>query len=128
MGQGVVHFEENIKSAFHKNVKSAFHKTKNPIYINKVDIKRIELSDKKTNGKDLFKQFIRYRHNRNAFPSPLYIKLPQMNAYAKSSKYMNHLEKKYQKNILKYRIKLKVKFKKNQIVNQCTMINTLKLK
>ena len=36
-----------------------------------------------------------------------------MNAYAKSSKYMNHLEKKYQKNILKYRIKLKVKFKKN---------------
>ena len=55
MGQGVVHFEENIKSAFHKNVKSAFHKTKNPIYINKVDIKRIELSDKKTNGKGLFK-------------------------------------------------------------------------
>ena len=47
MGQGVVHFEENIKSPFHKKVKSAFHKTKNPIYINKVDIKRIELSDKK---------------------------------------------------------------------------------
>ena len=55
MGQEVVHFEENIKSAFHENVKSAFHKNKNPININKVDIKRIELSDKKSNGKDSFK-------------------------------------------------------------------------
>ena len=45
MGQEVVHFEENIKSAFHENVKSAFHKNKNPININKVDIKRIELSE-----------------------------------------------------------------------------------
>ena len=112
MGQEVVHFEENIKSAFHENVKSAFHKNKNPININKVDIKRIELSAKKSNGKDSFKQFIKYRHNRNAFPSSLYVKLPQMNAYAESSKYMNHFEKKNQKNILKYRIKLKVRFKK----------------
>ena len=128
MGQEVVHFEENIKSAFHENVKSAFHKNKNPININKVDIKRIELSAKKSNGKDSFKQFIKYRHNRNAFPSSLYVKLPQMNAYAESSKYMNHFEKKKQKNILKYRIKLKVRFKKNQIVNPCTMTNTLKLK
>ena len=119
MGQEVVHFEENIKSAFHENVKSAFHKNKNPININKVDIKRIELSEW---------QFIKYRHNRNAFPSSLYVKLPQMNAYAESSKYMNHFEKKKQKNILKYRIKLKVRFKKNQIVNPCTMTNTLKLK
>ena len=45
MGQEVVHFEENITSAFHENVKSAFHKNKNPININKVDIKRIELSE-----------------------------------------------------------------------------------
>ena len=36
-----------------------------------------------------------------------------MNAYAESSKYMNHFEKKTQKNILKYRIKLKVRLKKN---------------
>ena len=38
-----------------------------------------------------------YRHERNTFPSPLCIKLPQMNAYAKyfdkNSKYMNHLVK-----------------------------------
>ena len=51
----------------------------------------------------------------NAFPSPLCIKLPQMNAYAKyfdkNSKYKNLLDntrillKKYQKNTIKYGIK-----------------------
>ena len=66
-----------------------------PININEVDIKRIALSDKKSYGKDSFKYFIRYGHEGNAFPSPLCIRLPQMNAYAKKfdkdSKYMNHL-------------------------------------
>ena len=48
-----------------------------------MDIKRIALSDKKSYGKDSFKYFIRYGHEGNAFPSPLCIRLPQMNAYAK---------------------------------------------
>ena len=43
------------------------------------------------------KYFMGYRHERNTFPSPLCIKLPQMNAYAKyfdrNSKYINHLAK-----------------------------------
>ena len=43
------------------------------------------------------KYFMGYRHERNTSPSPLCIKLPQMNAYAKyfdrNSKYINHLAK-----------------------------------
>ena len=68
---------------FGKNgiIKSAFHKNKSPININEVDIERTKLSDKKSYSKDSFKYFIGYRHEGNAFPSPLYIKLPQMNAY-----------------------------------------------
>ena len=66
-----------------------------PININEVDIKRIASSDKKSLGKDSFKYFIKYRHGVNAFPSPLCIKLPQMNAYTKyfdeNSKCVNHL-------------------------------------
>ena len=50
---------------------------------------------KKSHGKDLFKYFIGYRHKGNAFPSPLCVKRPQMNAYAKyfdkRSIYMNLL-------------------------------------
>ena len=46
-------------------------------------------------SKDSFKYFNGYRHKGNAFPSPLYVNLPQMNAYAKyfdkNSKYMNLL-------------------------------------
>ena len=82
---------------FRKNdiIKSVFHKNKKPINIDKVDIEEIVLSHKKSRGKDLFKYFIRYRHKGNAFPSPLYVKLLQMNAYAKyfdkNSKYMNLL-------------------------------------
>ena len=64
-------------------IKSVFHKNKRPIIINEVDIQGIKLSDKKSHGKDSFKCFIGYRHEGNAFPSPLYIKLPQMNAYTK---------------------------------------------
>ena len=57
-----------------------------------------------------------------------------MNAYTKyfdkNNKYINLLvsDKKYQKNIMRYGIKLKASLKKNLIVNQCIMINTLKLK
>ena len=76
-------------------IKSAFHKNKKPININEVDIEEIVLSHKKSYGKDSFKYFIGYRHNGNAVPSPLCIKLPQVNAYAKcldkNSKYMNLL-------------------------------------
>ena len=77
MEQEAVYFGENgiIKSAFYKNTK--------PININEGDIEEIVLSHKKSYGKDSFKYFIGYRHKGNAFPSPLYVKLPQMNAYTK---------------------------------------------
>ena len=81
--------------------------------MNEEDIKRIALSDKKSYGKDSCKYFIGYRHEGNAFPSPLYIKLSQMNAYAKyfdkNSKYINHLVKdeKILKKCLKIRNKIK---------------------
>ena len=64
-------------------IKSAFHKNKKPININEVDIKQIVLSYKTSCIKDSFKYFIGYRHKDNAFPSPLCIKVPQMNAYTK---------------------------------------------
>ena len=76
-------------------LKVLFIKIKKPININEVDIEEIVLSHKKSYGKDSFKYFIGYRHKGNAFLSPLYVKLPQMNAYAKyfdkSYKYMNLL-------------------------------------
>ena len=76
-------------------IKSAFHKNKRPININEVDIEKIVLSHKKLHSKDSFKYFIGYRHEVNDFPSPLYVKLPQMNAYAKyfdkNNKYINLL-------------------------------------
>ena len=85
-----IHFREN------STIKSTFHKNKKPININKVDIKRTT-SDKKSYGKDSFKYFIGYRHEGNAFRSPLCIKFSQMNAYAtyfdKNSKCRNHLVK-----------------------------------
>ena len=77
MEQGAVYFGEN------GIIKSAFHKNKRPININEVDIEEIVLSHKKSYIKDSFKYFIGYRHKGNAFPSPLCIKLPQMNAYVK---------------------------------------------
>ena len=75
MEQEVIYFGKN------GIIKSAFRKNKSPININEVDIERTKLSDKKSYSKDSFKYFIGYRHEGNAFPSPLYIKLPQMNAY-----------------------------------------------
>ena len=107
MEQEAAHLGEN------SIIKSAFHKNKKPININKVDIKRIALSDKKSCGKDLFKYFVGYRYEGNAFPSPLCIKLPQMNAcdkyYYKNSKYMNHLVK--DEKILKKYLKIWNKIK-----------------
>ena len=109
--QEAVHFRED------SIVKSTFHKNKKPTNINKVDIQRIALSGKKSYGKDSFKYFIGYWHEGNAFPSPLFIKLPQMNAYAKyfdkNSKYMNHLVK--DEKILKKYFKIwnKIKSLKN---------------
>ena len=89
--------QEAVHSGENRIMKSTFHKNQKIININKVDIKRIELSDEKSYGKDSFKYFIGYRHEGNGFPSPLRIKRPQMNAYAKyfdkNSKYMNHLVK-----------------------------------
>ena len=67
MEQAVLHFGEN------SIIKSLFHKNKKPINVNKVDIKRIALSDKKSLSKDSFKYFMGYRHGGNAFPSPLCI-------------------------------------------------------
>ena len=64
-------------------IKGAFHKNKKLVNVKEVDIKRIALLDKKPYDKDWFKYFIGYRHEGNAFPSPLCMKLPQMNAYAK---------------------------------------------
>ena len=107
MEQEAVHFGEN------RIIKSAFHKNKKPININKVDIKRIALSDKKSLSKDSFKYFIGYRHEGNAFPSPLCIKIPQINVCAKyfdkNSKYMNHLVK--DEKILKKYLKIWNKIK-----------------
>ena len=63
MEQEAIYFGEN------GIIKSAFHKNKKPININKVDIKEIVLSHKKSYGKGSFKCFIGYRHKGNAFPS-----------------------------------------------------------
>ena len=89
MEQKVIYLGENVI------IKSVFHKNKKPITINEVDIKQIVLSYKKSCSKDSFKYFIGCRHKGNAFPSPLCVKVPQMNAYAKyfhkNNEYMNLL-------------------------------------
>ena len=106
---------EQEATSFGENdiLKSHFHRNKRSININDVDIERIALSDKKSLNKDSFKYFIGYRHEGNAFPSPLFIKLPQMNTYAKyfhkNSKYMNHLVK--DEKILKKYLKIYNKIK-----------------
>ena len=87
MEQEAVYFEENgiIKNAFHKNERR--------ININKVDIEETVSSHEKSYSKDSFKYFVGYRHKGNAFPSPLCVKLPQINAHAKyfdkNNKYIN---------------------------------------
>ena len=65
-------------------IKNKFHIYEKSIDIDKVDIKRILLSNKESYGnKGLYKYFIGYIHKSKALPSPLRIKVPQMNAYAK---------------------------------------------
>ena len=128
MEQEAIYFEEN------GIIKSAFHKNKRPNNVNEVDIERRALSDKKSLSKDLFKYFTGYRHEGNAFPSPLCIKLPQMNAYTKyfdkNNKYINLLvtDKKILEKYSEIWNKIKSLLKNNLIVNQCITINTLKLK
>ena len=123
MEQEAVYFREN------SIIKSAFHKNKGPININEVDIERIKLSNKKSYGKDSFKYFIGYRHEGNAFPSPLFIKLPQMNVYTKyfdkNSKYMNYLVKdeKILNKYLKYGMKLKVWLKEEVKNNEDKLLD-----
>ena len=89
MKQEAVYFREN------GIIKSTFHKNKRPINIDEVDIEEIVLSHKKSCRKESFKYFNGYRHKGDAFPSLLYIKLPQMNAYVKyfdkSSRYIKTL-------------------------------------
>ena len=89
MEQEAVYFGEN------GIIKSVFHKNKKPIKINEVDIEEIVLSHKISYSKDSFKYFVGYIHRGNAFPSPLCVKLPQMNGYAKcfdkNNKFINLL-------------------------------------
>ena len=89
MEQEAVYFGEN------DIIKSVFRKNKRPIHINEVDIEEIVSSHKTSYGKASFKYFIGYRHKGNAFSSLLFVKLPQMNAYAKhfnkNNKYINFL-------------------------------------
>ena len=64
--------------------KNAFHKNKEPINIDKVDIRRIVLSKRHSYGKKAsYKYFIGYINEADAFPVRLCIKLPQMNGYVK---------------------------------------------
>ena len=70
-------------------------KIKNPLILIKEILRILYYLIKTSCGKDSFKYFIGHRHKGNAFPSPLCVKLPQMNAYAKyfdkNSKCMNLL-------------------------------------
>ena len=103
-------------------IKNSFHKFKRPVSIDKVDIKKIVLSSKESYGnKGAFKYFMGYIIN--VVIIPLYIKLPQMNAFAKyfdsDIEYMNLLV--HDKGI--YGIKLIIYLKNNLIVNQCIMVS-----
>ena len=112
--------------------KNAFHRYKKPITTNKVEIKKLVLSKKYSyDNKGTFKYFIGYMSNAGI--TPLCIILPQMNGYVKhfkNTKYMNLLvhDQELLKEYNETWDKIKSLFKKNLIVNQCTMINTLKLK
>ena len=59
--------------------KNSSHQKIKPISIDEVEIKRIMLFNKNSySNKGSFKYYIRYMHEGKAFPSPLYIKLPQL--------------------------------------------------
>ena len=63
-------------------IKNKFHVHEKSININKVDIKRTCYLINHGN-KVWYKYFIEYIHKDNVLPTPLCIKFPQMNAYAK---------------------------------------------
>ena len=92
------------------------------------------LSSKESYGnKGTFIYFIGYMHEGNDFPMSLCIKLPQMigcvKYFGSNNKCINHLvyDKELLKNIMKYGITLLICYKEALIVNQCEMINTIKL-
>ena len=70
---------------FGKNgiIKSVFHKNKGPININEVDIKEIVLSHKNQIVKIHLNTLLDPDIKVMILPSPLCVKLPQMNTYAK---------------------------------------------
>ena len=83
-----------IKNCEDRIINIFFHKNKEPISIDKTEIKRAVLS--KIHWYDIkcsFKYFNEHIHKNRVFPSPLCIKLPQMNAYVKyfdnNNKYVN---------------------------------------
>lgn len=77
---------------------------KKSININKVDFRKIVLSRKDSyRKKGLFKYFIGYINEADAFPAPLCIKIPQMNEYAK---YLLVLDEDLSKNTTKYGTRL----------------------
>ena len=113
--------------------KNAFHKNQRQINIDKEDIRRTVVSSKNSYGKKCsFKYFIGYINETNAFPIPLYIKLPQLkgyNKYFKDNKGMNLLV--HDKELLEKYNEIWDKIGnllKRLIVNQCIKINKLKLK
>ena len=82
--------------------KNAFHKNKKPISIGKAENRKIVLSikdsyDKKGSFKYSFNYSIQFysMNKTDAFPMPLFIKLPQVNGYIKhfnsNNKYINIL-------------------------------------
>ena len=65
-------------------IKNKFHIYERSISIDKVNIKKIVLPKKESYGnKGSCKYFIGYMYEGNALPSPLCIKVPQINAYGK---------------------------------------------
>ena len=63
--------------------KNAFHKNGRPISIDKVDIRRIVLSNKFHMVTKIYLYFIGYMNKNDPSPAPLCIKLPQTNRYTK---------------------------------------------
>ena len=83
---------------------NAFFKNKKSIKINKADFRKIVLSKKDSyRKKGLFKYFIGYINQTDAFPAPLCINLPQMNVHAK---YLLVFDEDFLKNTTKYGTRL----------------------